>query len=79
MGTKEEDNKRRQVKEAADRCDFQDAEMKKLIKHPDFTIARMKVQANRLVANADEHAPENVRKDAKNADELLKLMQRLGL
>ena len=78
MGSREEDNKHRQIKEFAERCNFQDTEVKKLIEHG-FTVPRMKVQANRLIALVRENAPQSVAQDAKGAEEVLKLIQRLGM
>jgi ABC-type tungstate transport system permease subunit len=53
--------------------------MKKLIEHSGFTVARAKVQANRLIALAAVDPSQEAARDAKNAQKLLESIKRLGL
>lgn len=75
----EEDNKRRQILEEADRYKFHDDETKKLIESPGFTVLRLKVQANRLIAHDAVNPSPEAARDAKNAERILESIERLGL
>lgn len=67
-----EDNKRRQIRESAEKYEFYDAEIRRVIASPSFTVPRLVVQANRLAASSD--TSEEAIRDAKNAESLLKLI-----
>lgn len=88
-----EDRKRQQIHADAVRSNFQDLQMRKLIKNPEFTILRFTVQANRLIADADRikaryAAEREIAKmseedkaaiqDARNAQEILDSIERIG-
>ncbi|MET0980379.1 MAG: hypothetical protein ABWX90_03925 [Candidatus Saccharimonadales bacterium] len=87
-----EDRKRQQIHADAVRSDFQDLEMRKLIKNPEFTILRFTVHANRLIADADRikagYAKREITEmseedkaaiqDAGNAQAILESIERIG-
>lgn len=70
-----EDNKRRQIRESAERYGFADKEIRRVISSPDFTIGRLVVQANRVIASPE--TSEEAARDAKNAQALLDQINRL--
>lgn len=75
----EQDNKRRQIREEAERLEFYDAKVQSLIKGSGFTIPRLKVEANRLIAHAVSNPSPEAARDAKNAERILESIERLGL
>lgn len=68
-----EDNKRRQIRESAERYQFGDEEMRRVIESSDFSIGRLVVQANRLAASPATSLVS--RQDARNAEALLRLIE----
>lgn len=72
----EEDNKRRQIRANAELYRFSDAEMRRVIASPGYTIARLTVQANRLIASTD--TSDEARSDATKAQNLLEDIDRVA-